>query len=161
MRPQPIDYHIHNDQCIRGFFNTELSDDRWLSNFHECKILWMNMEFGSTEAAYQASKCINITDARKHIGITPKESKKLSRSLPVRADWKNIKLQIMAQLVFQKFITDYKLGQKLLDTWPKYLEENNYWNDTFWGMCDDKGDNNLGKILMGVRAYLREQEINK
>ena len=36
--------HIHNDICIKGFFNTSISNDRWLSNMQETKIIWMNME---------------------------------------------------------------------------------------------------------------------
>ena len=30
------------------------------------------------------------------------------------------------------------------------IVEDNYWNDTFWGMCKGKGNNILGKILMNI-----------
>ena len=56
--------HIHNDTAIKGFFNTRLSNDRWLSNMQETKIIWMNMEFNSTEAAYQASKAMSLKVAK-------------------------------------------------------------------------------------------------
>ena len=35
------------------------------------------------------------------------------------------------------------------------LIEGNVWNDTFWGVCNGKGHNHLGKILMKVRDEIR------
>lgn len=61
----------------------------------------------------------------------------------------------MSQLIFQKFLTDLQLRQKLLDTKDAYLEETNNWNDTFWGVCNGEGENNLGKILMATREYFK------
>lgn len=35
------------------------------------------------------------------------------------------------------------------------LIEGNDWGDTFWGMVDGEGENNLGKILMRVREEIK------
>jgi hypothetical protein len=35
------------------------------------------------------------------------------------------------------------------------LIEGNTWGDTFWGVCNGVGENNLGKTLMNVREILR------
>ena len=37
----------------------------------------------------------------------------------------------------------------------EYLEEGNTWHDTYWGVCNGKGKNKLGKILMQVREELK------
>lgn len=152
--------HVHDDVCIKGFFNTPLSNDRWLSNMQETKIIWMNMEFNSTEAAYQASKATSLKVAQEFIPMTGKQAKAHSHKIVVRSNWQSIKLDIMAQLVHQKFLTNPILQTKLVETWPKYLEETNYWNDQFWGVSNGKGLNHLGKLLMATRAYFKEYREN-
>jgi hypothetical protein len=92
-----------------------------------------------------------ITDAP-----TPGESKKLGRRCPVREDWEEIKLSVMEELVRSKF-SNPKLSQKLLETNDKLLVEGNTWGDTFWGVCNGRGENHLGKILMKVRSELKEK----
>ncbi len=42
--------------------------------------------------------------------------------------------------------------KKLLS--PEELVEGNWWNDTFWGVCNGEGQNNLGKILMKIRKEI-------
>ena len=49
------------------------------------------------------------------------------------------------------------MSNKLLGTGDTYLEEGNTWNDTFWGVCNGVGENNLGRILMEVREELRKE----
>lgn len=39
------------------------------------------------------------------------------------------------------------------------LIEGNTWNDTFWGVCNGEGENNLGKLLMKVRTNLFEEKM--
>jgi len=38
----------------------------------------------------------------------------------------------------------------------KAVEVENTWGDTFWGICDNKGKNILGIILMEVRDSLKK-----
>ena len=42
------------------------------------------------------------------------------------------------------------------DTNNEELIEGNTWNDTYWGVCNGRGQNHLGKILMKVRSLLKE-----
>ncbi len=142
----------HTDIEIKGFFK----EYRWLSNFHDVDITWNNLEFKSTEAAYQASKCLTLQRAKCFTILSGKEAKKESKNIIVRKDWNLIKFDIMALLVFQKFLNDGSLREKLVDTWPKYLEETNYWNDQYWGVCNGVGQNNLGIILMSTREYFKK-----
>lgn len=139
---------VHNDEEIKGFFKSY----RWLSNMYSCDILWHNLHFKSVEAAYQASK-FNLEIAKKFTNYDAKTAKKESKNYTVRKDWDKMKYNIMAQLVFQKFLVHKELRDKLCWTKEAYLEETNYWNDTYWGVCNGKGENNLGKILMDTRKY--------
>jgi predicted NAD-dependent protein-ADP-ribosyltransferase YbiA (DUF1768 family) len=60
----------------------------------------------------------------------------------------------MADLVRQKF-QQPQLCAALLATGDEYLEETNWWKDTFWGVCNGEGLNKLGNILMMVREELK------
>ena len=51
------------------------------------------------------------------------------------------------------------LGKALLATGSAELQEGNDWGDVYWGVCpplSGRGQNYLGRILMKVRAELRE-----
>ena len=50
---------------------------------------------------------------------------------------------------------DINLSELLIGTEDVELVESNNWNDTFWGVCNGKGKNHLGKILMEVREELK------
>jgi hypothetical protein len=43
----------------------------------------------------------------------------------------------------------------LLATGDMELIEDNDWDDTYWGVCNGAGENNLGKLLMKIRAEAR------
>lgn len=64
----------------------------------------------------------------------------------------------MSLLVFQKFCVHEKLRTKLIATGEKYIEETNWWGDIYWGVCNGKGENNLGKILMNVREFWKKTQ---
>jgi len=144
-------YIVHDDNNVKGFFG----EYRWLSNYHSCGILHKGLGFNSTEAAYQASKTNNIEVAKTYQNMTAAESKNASKLLTPPKNWHDVKFNVMAQLTFQKYLIHPELKQLLLDTGDKYLEETNHWNDTYWGVCNGIGENQLGKILMATRAYLK------
>lgn len=62
----------------------------------------------------------------------------------------------MENLIHQKFSQE-PLRSQLLNTGEEELVEGNTWGDTYWGICNGKGQNNLGKILMKVRNQLRQE----
>ena len=49
-----------------------------------------------------------------------------------------------------------ELREKLLDTGDAELIEGNWWNDTTWGVCNGVGENRLGKLLMQIRAEIKD-----
>jgi predicted NAD-dependent protein-ADP-ribosyltransferase YbiA (DUF1768 family) len=34
------------------------------------------------------------------------------------------------------------------------IVENNTWNDTYWGVCNNVGENHLGKLLTEIKEEL-------
>lgn len=87
---------------------------------------------------------------------TPAEAKAAGRALKYRADWEQVKFDVMEQCVRYKFTHHPELAAELLATGNAYLEEGNTWNDQIWGVYQGKGDNRLGKLLMKVRGELRQ-----
>ena len=83
------------------------------------------------------------------------EAKRLGRRVKLRPDWEDIKDEVMYEVVLDKFKRNDNLKEKLLDTANAELIEENWWNDTYWGVCKGKGKNKLGKILMKVRDELK------
>ena len=143
----------HDEKNIKGFFG----EYRWLSNFYKCIVAFDSKFYPSSENGYQAAKTLDH-ELREHFQeITPFQSKKESHKLNIRENWDEIRYDIMSSLVFDKFYRNQELREKLLATGDKYLEETNYWDDTYWGVCNGVGENNLGKILMKVRDYWREK----
>lgn len=128
---------------------------RFLSNFWMVDIV--NPEDGllypSVEHAYVASKTLDkrLREQIRNIA-KPGDVKKIGRMLELRPDWEYIKYRVMHDLLIEKF-KNPELKQKLLDTGSAILIEGNTWGDTYWGVCDGKGENNLGKLLMLVRFF--------
>ena len=55
----------------------------------------------------------------------------------------------------RKFMQNPELRDKLLATGESTLIEGNNWGDYFWGKVNNCGENQLGIILMDVRAKLQ------
>ena len=124
---------------------------RFLSNFWYCEVVFEDQKYRSVEHAYVAAKTLHL-NLRKRIQKVNNvgEVKHIGRNLQLRPDWEDIKLEVMANLVYQKFLEE-PLRSQLLATEDAYLEETNRWGDTYWGVCKGVGENMLGKILMMVR----------
>lgn len=145
-------------------------ETRFLSNFypyktktgekypHKVSVYMNGIEFDCVENAYQAAKLLSKEEQIAFSKMTPYETKAIMDAglKEVRPDWENIKLDIMTELVFQKFLGSKDLTKLLLATEEKELVEGNTWGDIFWGICDGKGQNHLGQILMAVRSYIRD-----
>lgn len=140
---------IHPD--IKGFSG----DFRWLSNFWPVNVEMDWVIYPSVEHAYQAAKTTDHT-IRKHLAsLTAGQAK---RAAPtgrlLRPDWELVRVQIMNDLLMQKFSQE-PFMTRLLETGNCLIEETNAWKDTFWGVCDGEGKNILGKLIMTIRDDLR------
>jgi len=144
---------------------SEFKDEfAWLSNF------WPTNDWffkGKTvEHWFQATKfkdqegSENIHDKILDCS-TPGKAKRMGKKhRMMRTDWEEVKMIVMEELLFLKFMQNSDLKEKLLQTGDAILEEGNNWHDTFWGICppgSGNGKNMLGKLLMKVRKELRSE----
>jgi ribA/ribD-fused uncharacterized protein len=133
----------------------------FLSNFYNSPVKSNHgLTYPTSEHAYQAMKSTKPSD-RFYIASlkTAADAKRASRSLSIRPDWENVKRKLMYKIVLAKFTQNIDLTMRLIDTLDSELVEGNYWNDTYWGVCNGDGENHLGRILMKVRAVLYKQYI--
>ena len=133
------------------------NENAFLSNMYSSNIMINGLTYKSAEAAFQAQKCIDPKEREKFTTISAVESKRLGRKVKLRPNWEQIKLKIMAYVVYKKFEQNKALAKKLIATENMYLEETNTWGDRFWGTVNGQGENKLGKILMWVRKKCIEQ----
>lgn len=124
----------------------------FLSNFYPVEIKLDGIVYPNAETAFQAQKTLDVEERRKFSMLkNPVQAKRLGRKVKLRDDWEEVKLDIMTEVVSQKFLQHPHLIEMLLQTGDEELIEGNKWGDRFWGVCKGKGKNNLGKILMKIR----------
>ena len=127
----------------------------WLSNFYPCNITYEGISYSSSEHAYQAAKTVDVSERQKIAGLnSPGAAKKAGRKVSMRPDWDKIKFQVMEDILRLKFNGTNQLSILLKSTKNEELVEGNHWHDYVWGVCNGKGQNNLGKILMKIRGDL-------
>jgi ribA/ribD-fused uncharacterized protein len=143
---------------ISTFDGTEY---RWLSNFYPCIVIYEGAMYPTTEHAYQAAKTLDLEWRDKiRRATTPSKAKALGRKVPMRDDWDDIKVDVMRDVLWQKF-KQHRFQIRLVMTGDQELVEGNWWHDTFWGQCPlGVGQNMLGKLLMEVRGEIINDLMN-
>ena len=128
---------------------------RFLSNFFPALCNYEGLVYPTVEHAYQAAKSLDQS-VRKVIAdaLTAQEAKALGRAAALRADWDEVKLTVMEDLLRLKF-SNREVGNLLIMTGNEELVEGNWWGDVFWGVCKGKGENHLGRLLMKIREELK------
>lgn len=144
------------------YVNTvEFQGKLWFcSNFFPSSIEVDGVSYRTMEHAFQASKTLD-PKLREHIRkqVKAAHAKKEGRKVPLRSGWDEMKVQVMRDLVRQKFNFHQSLKERLLATGDRHLEEKNTWGDVFWGTYDGVGENWLGRILMEIREELRAAKV--
>lgn len=138
-----------------------------LSNFSSFNLEWEGLTFPTSEHAYHWEKfaCdalglpggrsdiahLVMTAPSAHEAFKIAERNKAKR----RADWDEVKVEIMHGILRAKAEQHEYVRRKLLDTGDRELVENS-WRDDYWGWGPKQdGQNMLGKLWMQVRAELR------
>lgn len=141
----------------------------FLSNFYrgvDDGITIDGILFDNTEVPYQISKFLDPDLRRAFYDLTPGQSKRLAKAYKneIRPDWTQVNIDIMCQLLKQKFKPEGWLMGYLVETEGEELVELNTWHDNFWGnctcgrpACQMEGENWLGRLLMEIR----EEEISR
>lgn len=131
----------------------------FLSNFYACSVVidvynednskCKTLAFKNSEAAFQSLKNYDLAD--KFCLLNPSESKYYGKRIPLTTpNWNQVRIVMMARVLYAKFSQNPHLLTKLKEVKEEIVEDN-YWKDYFWGVCNGKGSNMLGKLLMCVR----------
>ena len=114
--------------------------------------------YPTVEHAYHSLKTTVGVEKQQILDApSPGIAKRLGRRVSLRPDWDDIKVEAMEGLVYLKFAEHEPLLEALLLTGTRELIEGNFWGDSFWGVYNGVGRNELGKVLMRVRQRLREE----
>ena len=133
----------------------------FLSTFYECKLSVEEdgkvYSFNNVESAFQAFKNKKLLD--KFTFTKGLEAKKLSDKIKITTpNWETEQLYIMGRLLHIKFSNKVLFFQlKLIE--DEEIINDNYWYDTFWGVCKKEGKNILGKMLTNIRDNNNDLEI--
>jgi N-glycosidase YbiA len=127
------------------------------SNFAAFPFVLDGKEWRTSEHYFQAQKFLD-EEYRERIRETasPMIAARLGRSrkVPLRADWEEVKVDVMRSAVRQKISSHAELAQLLLSTGDEEIVEAAS-GDDFWGCGKDgSGQNWLGRILMEIRQEL-------
>lgn len=146
---------------VIGFYPREFY---CLDNFSSFKVKYCEYVYSSLEEAYQSAKFLEtapeVTERIKQ-SFSAHEAQKIAfeNRDKQRADWNEVKLKIMNELIRLKVEQNPYVRKKLLET-QDYLIVEDSPKDSFWGWGKEReGENNLGKIWMQVRNELRNQNI--
>lgn len=127
----------------------------FLSNFYLSPVTYQGLTYESSENAFQAMKCKDISQRVLFTNISPGEAKRKGKQVDLREDWIAVREQLMYEIVKEKFIQNQILQKRLLDTKDIHIQEDNLHRDTYWGVYLGIGQNKLGYILMKVRQELK------
>jgi ribA/ribD-fused uncharacterized protein len=121
------------------------------------------MVYPTAEHAYQAAKVESLAIKTKIKNCpTPAAAKDWLETHKIKPapGWTNAKkLVVMEEILMIKFVgKEPLLTRALLATGDANLIEGNTWDDTFWGVCNNSGENNLGRLLMKIREELVRQK---
>ena len=147
---------VHDEENIKGFF----SDYRFLSNFWPAPSAYQGVIYPTSENAYQAAKVVEH-QRQEFVDVRPETAKSLwksphfFRTTKTKEGWDAIKYDVMLEIIVSKFLKNRDLRKKLMETNCKFLEETNWWRDTYWGVCKGTGENKLGRLLMNTRDFWR------
>ena len=132
----------------------------FLSNFYPHPVEVHGVFYPTNEHAFQVLKTDDPAEREKvRQAKTPASAKALGKRVTLRDGWDRERFELMERVVRAKF-ADADLAAKLLATGERELIEGNSWRDTTWGCVrgkdgEWKGRNELGKILMRVRAEVK------
>lgn len=139
----------------------------FLSNFYNSPFKFGGITYPTVEHFFQAMKSFDPKE-REVIAAaaTPGQAKRLGRKVTLRADWEDIKVDVMRIALRCKFQIP-ELREKLLATGNEELIEGNWWHDNTWGNClcaeclNKPGRNMLGMLLMEIRKEIRYEVENR
>ena len=130
----------------------------YMSNYWKSKFFLDNNWWATTEHYYQAMKTLDVNEQEQvRNAAKANDARLLGQKVTLRADFDQVKDQLMKTCLVAKFNQHPDLKKQLLDTGDAELIEDSK-VDAYWGIgADGNGQNKLGKLLMDIRSELRNE----
>jgi len=126
----------------------------FLSNSFNNPITYKGLTYTCAGSAYWSQR---VKDEKAKIKYTRlnhnKARAKALQAIPID-NWEQNRMNIMKDILKVKF-SDPVLKKALLDTKDAKLLNNTSYNDQYWGIYYEKGQNRLGKLLEEIRSELK------
>jgi ribA/ribD-fused uncharacterized protein len=142
-----------------GFYEREFYV---FSNFSSFQVEWRGQLWSTSEHAYQAAHFFETAPElvkQIHSARSAHDAEKLAKAHPdkVPENWSEIKIGIMEDICKHKLLQNSYVKRKLLQTGDIELVEDSP-SDSFWGWgSDHTGRNELGKVWMRLREWLKTE----
>jgi ribA/ribD-fused uncharacterized protein len=154
--PDPCHGHT-----IKNFVEEQRNCINWFSNMRRFdeSLVYQDIHYWTPENFYVAMKVpnnkIRQAERQKIAQMNPQKAKVYGRTLTLREDWDEVKVDIMRVAVGHKFKEGTSWQKKLLEFNKPIVEWNN-WKDKFWGKCifTGEGENMLGKLIEEQRTVV-------
>lgn len=144
----------------------------FLSDTYYCSVRYDGWDYNCLTKAFYAALASDPYFVRifRNYDLPAWKAKEYGRRFERRADWKDIYLQVLADVTRSKFTRNPGLARQLLETGDQLIEFGNTWHDNILGnchcltaskprygrktSCDRQGQNETGKIIMRVRTEI-------
>ena len=128
----------------------------FLSNYYPQNITYKGITYNCAMNAYYGQLISDNLQKKAIANATPSRALSMVINSISKIDYSQEEQDnIMYEILKVKF-SDSKLKNLLLQTNQEPLNNNINWEDTYWGICNDEGDNKLGKLLMKLRDELSD-----
>lgn len=125
----------------------------FLNNRFGCRFVWQGLQYGNAEAAFQASKCEDVSGRKVYVNCSADKAALKGKEQIPYSGWEETRLDIMKSILKAKFEQNPALMKRLADTGSRILINGNNKQETYWGvdLYSWQGENHLGKIIMNIR----------
>lgn len=133
----------------------------YFSNFSDHAVFLKGKIWPTAEHYFQAMKVEGHPDEEEiRLAKNPNDAARMGRdrSRPRKANWDDIRDDVMREVLYAKFTQHPDLKQRLLNTGNATIVEHTI-NDSYWGDGGDgTGKNMLGILLMETREKLKGEQ---
>ncbi|MDY3766241.1 MAG: NADAR domain-containing protein [Lachnospiraceae bacterium] len=125
----------------------------FLDNSFPADIEYEGLTYPSAESAFQASKLLDHKARMPFTAYKQDKVKQRGNSIKPYDGWEAKQLEIMEEILREKFLQHPDLYEKLLQSREYKLIAGNQKKDKYWGvnLITWEGENHLGEILMKLR----------
>ena len=133
----------------------------FLSNRFTCPIHFDGETFPCVETAFQYAKCRDASLFTNSHGyyVNGETAYKIGHTVKLPDDWKIQRVDIMYELLCDKFFKNEKLRSALKEIKDDVIVAE--FDDTFWGVNKEEGYNMLGRLLTDIRNDIKKTDTKR